>query len=172
MLITSDVPRAGSTDLSTKTRPSSIPSSGWDRGGRGSLIEATPELRLRPNPRRGRQSNTPRTAATSLLCTCSASSRHSPKTNPRYRRSKWNGSPIETSATTYRDEDPDVVVVNWTAKPCRLGGSAADVAAANWSRGITIGDERSTVRRLLEHAVHDSLHHVDDVKRGLNALRS
>ena len=37
--------------------------------------------------------------------------------------------------------------------------------------GITIGDERSDVRRLLEHALHDSLHHVGDVTRGLALIR-
>ena len=79
---------------------------------------------------------------------------------------------IETSATTYHDEDAEVVVAQLDREARRLGESAADTGAANWSRGITIGDERSTVRRLLEHALHDSLHHLDDVNRGLKALQS
>jgi hypothetical protein len=37
---------------------------------------------------------------------------------------------------------------------------------------LTIGDSRSDVRRLLEHALHDSLHHLADVERGLAALRA
>jgi hypothetical protein len=40
-----------------------------------------------------------------------------------------------------------------------------------WSRGLTIGDDRSDVRRLLEHALHDSQHHLADVERGLTTLR-
>jgi hypothetical protein len=39
-------------------------------------------------------------------------------------------------------------------------------------RGLTIGDSRSDVRRLLEHALHDSLHHLEDVERGLSLLRA
>ncbi|MET1003135.1 MAG: DinB family protein [Acidimicrobiia bacterium] len=79
---------------------------------------------------------------------------------------------IETSAATYHDEDPDAVVAQLDREARHLGSTAADAGAANWSRGITIGDERSTVRRLLEHALHDSVHHLEDVKRGLTSLRS
>jgi hypothetical protein len=78
---------------------------------------------------------------------------------------------IEASAKTYLDEDPEAVVAQLEREARRLAASAADGGAANWSRGITIGDERSTVRRLLEHALHDSLHHLDDVERGLKVLR-
>jgi hypothetical protein len=78
---------------------------------------------------------------------------------------------IETSATTYHDEDPDAVVAQLDREARRLAASAADAGTATWSRGITIGDERSTVRRLLEHALHDSLHHLEDVERGLKGLR-
>ena len=38
--------------------------------------------------------------------------------------------------------------------------------------GSTIGGERSDVRRLLEHALHDSQHHLADVERGLTQLRN
>ena len=79
---------------------------------------------------------------------------------------------IETSAAKYHDEDPDAVVAQLDREARRLGTSAADAGASEWSRGITIGDERTTVRRLLEHALHDSLHHLEDVERGLKALRS
>jgi hypothetical protein len=79
---------------------------------------------------------------------------------------------IETSATTYRDEEPEQIVAELDRAARHLATLAADAGAANWSRGITIGDERSTVRRLLEHALHDSLHHLDDVERGLNMLRA
>ena len=79
---------------------------------------------------------------------------------------------IETSATTYGDEDPDAVVARLDREARHLGRAATDAGAAGWERGITIGDERSTVRRLLEHALHDSVHHLDDVARGLRRLRS
>ena len=53
-----------------------------------------------------------------------------------------------------------------------LAEQLADDAGSNaWSRGLTIGDHRQDVRRLLEHALHDSLHHVDDVQRGVDRLR-
>lgn len=41
----------------------------------------------------------------------------------------------------------------------------------NWERGLTVGDDRMSVRRMLEHALHDSTHHLDDVTRGLRELR-
>jgi DinB family protein len=79
---------------------------------------------------------------------------------------------IETSAATYHTEDRDAVVAQLDREARRLAASAADAGAARWVRGITIGDERSTIRRLLEHALHDSLHHLDDVERGVHQLRS
>jgi hypothetical protein len=79
---------------------------------------------------------------------------------------------IETAAATYGDEDPDAVSDQLDREARRLGGLAADAGAANWSREITIGDDRMSVRWMLEHALHDSLHHLDDVERGLKALRS
>ena len=78
---------------------------------------------------------------------------------------------IEAAAATYVDEDPETVVAALDAHARRLARAAADAGDDTWQRGLTIGDERSTVRRLLEHALHDSLHHVDDVARGLLQLR-
>jgi len=54
----------------------------------------------------------------------------------------------------------------------RLARLAADAGGASWSRGLTIGDARNDVRRMLEHALHDSVHHLDDVERGLSQLRA
>jgi hypothetical protein len=55
-------------------------------------------------------------------------------------------------------------------------GKLADLAQGSgptsWSRGITIGDSRSDVRLLLEHALHDSHHHLVDVKNGLAILKA
>jgi hypothetical protein len=79
---------------------------------------------------------------------------------------------IETAAAGYRNEDAKLVGDQLDVEACRLRDLAAEAGATNWDRGITIGDVRSTVRRLLEHALHDSMHHLDDVERGLRQLRS
>jgi hypothetical protein len=78
---------------------------------------------------------------------------------------------IETAAVNYISDDADAVVDALDAQACHLAQLAADAGDDAWQRGLTIGDERSTVRRMLEHALHDSLHHVDDVERGLRQLR-
>ena len=79
---------------------------------------------------------------------------------------------IESAALTYADEDPDEVVRALDDHAARLARLASDAGPGAWSRGLTIGDSRSDVRRLLEHALHDSLHHLDDVERGLAVLRA
>lgn len=79
---------------------------------------------------------------------------------------------IAGAASTYVDEDPQVVGDALDAEAHRLAAMASAAAVADWELGITIGEDRSTVRRLLEHALHDSLHHLDDVERGLRQLRS
>ena len=58
------------------------------------------------------------------------------------------------------------------AEADRLARPADDAGSQAWSRGLTVGDSRMDVRRLLEHALHDSLHHLDDVERGLVVLRA
>jgi hypothetical protein len=78
---------------------------------------------------------------------------------------------IEASAAKYRDEDPDLVVAQLDREAQQLARLAAGVDVDLWDRGITIGDNRSTIRRLLEHALHDSVHHLDDVERGLHELQ-
>ena len=78
---------------------------------------------------------------------------------------------IDAAAATYTDADPDSVVTALAQAATRLARLAGDAGAERWSRGLTIGDDRSDVRRLLEHALHDSLHHVADVERGLILLR-
>jgi hypothetical protein len=79
---------------------------------------------------------------------------------------------IESAATGYAGADPDVVVDELEERARRLAELADDAGPAAWSRGLSIGDERTDVRRLLEHALHDSSHHVDDVERGLRRLRA
>lgn len=79
---------------------------------------------------------------------------------------------IDATSAGYGDEDPDAVVDELDRQAHRLAQLGADAGVEAWDRGITIGDDRSTVRRLLEHALHDSRHHLDDVERGLRELRS
>jgi DinB family protein len=77
---------------------------------------------------------------------------------------------IESAAATYGDEDPDAVLDALAAEAERLAQLAEDAGVDAWTRGLTVGEERSEVRRLLEHALHDSRHHLDDVERGLAEL--
>jgi hypothetical protein len=79
---------------------------------------------------------------------------------------------IETAAATYRDADPDQVAAELSRHASELARTGADAGSGAWSQGLTIGGERTDVRRLLEHALHDSLHHLDDVQRGLVSVRS
>ena len=79
---------------------------------------------------------------------------------------------IESAAATYGDEDPVDVVAALDVAANRMAQLAELAGSGAWSRGLTIGDSRMDVRRLLEHALHDSLHHVDDVERGVSALRA
>lgn len=79
---------------------------------------------------------------------------------------------VQSAATSYVEADPEQVVVELEAHASRLARLADDAGPGTWTRGLTIGGSRMDVRRLLEHALHDSLHHVGDVERGLQALRN
>jgi hypothetical protein len=78
----------------------------------------------------------------------------------------------DAASSTYGGSDPHEVVTELELQAEQLAGLAEDAGPSRWSRGLTIGTHRSDVRRLLEHALHDALHHVDDVERGLAALRT
>jgi hypothetical protein len=77
---------------------------------------------------------------------------------------------VEGAAAAYGEADPVDVVDALTLAAERLARLADDAGVDTWNRGLTIGDTRSDVRRLLEHALHDSRHHLDDVQRGLASL--
>ncbi len=79
---------------------------------------------------------------------------------------------IESASRTYGDADRDEVANSLAAEATRLARLADEAGSEVWSRGLTIGDSRSDVRRLLEHALHDSLHHLDDVENGLLLLQT
>lgn len=74
-------------------------------------------------------------------------------------------------AGTYAGEDPRAVGHQLAVEATRLARLAADAGPDSWRRGLTIGEDRSDVRRLLEHALHDASHHEADVERGLLQLR-
>jgi hypothetical protein len=77
---------------------------------------------------------------------------------------------VDSAAATYNSADPVEVVDALEQHANRLAQLADDAPPDQWSRGLTIGEDRTDVRRLLEHALHDSLHHVEDVERGLARL--
>jgi hypothetical protein len=78
----------------------------------------------------------------------------------------------EAAAVAYADSNPDEVVQALGVAAERLARLAEDAGVDAWTRGLTVGESRSDVRRMLEHALHDSQHHLDDVERGLASLRT
>jgi len=78
----------------------------------------------------------------------------------------------DAAAASYGEDDPDDVVEALAAAATQLAARADDAGTDAWSRGLTLGDQRVEVRRLLEHALHDSTHHLGDVARGLAQLRA
>jgi hypothetical protein len=79
---------------------------------------------------------------------------------------------VESAAATYHDAEPGEVLEALEQHADRLAQLADDADSEAWSRGLTIGDDRSDVRRLLEHALHDSQHHLADVQNGFSRLRA
>jgi DinB superfamily len=77
---------------------------------------------------------------------------------------------VNQAVSAYGDADPDEVSDELIKAACRLAQLADDAGVDAWTRGLTIGETRSDVRRLLEHALHDSQHHLDDVERGLATM--
>ena len=78
---------------------------------------------------------------------------------------------IDSALASYADVEPGAVLDELEAHTNRLAQLAADAGPGAWTRGLTIGADRVEVRGLLEHALHDSVHHLDDVERGLTQLR-
>ena len=77
---------------------------------------------------------------------------------------------IVQAVSGYGDADPDEVADELTKAAHRLAQLADDAGVAAWTRGLTVGETRSDIRRLLEHALHDSQHHLDDVERGVSTI--
>jgi len=82
------------------------------------------------------------------------------------------GDQLNAAASTYADADPRAVVGTLGEAAEHMAHVAEDAGVGAWSRGITVGVTRSDVRRLLEHALHDSHHHLGDVEHGLAKLRA
>jgi hypothetical protein len=79
---------------------------------------------------------------------------------------------IQSAAASYRDTDPIQVVDGLEAEATRMARLAEAAGAQVWSQGLTVGGSRMDVRRMLEHALHDSVHHLVDVKRGLSTIQA
>jgi DNA segregation ATPase FtsK/SpoIIIE, S-DNA-T family len=79
---------------------------------------------------------------------------------------------VESAAVSYASQDPEVVGMELEDQALKLADLAQASGPASWSRGITFGSSRSDVRLLLEHALHDSHHHLVDVNKGLAGLRA
>lgn len=77
---------------------------------------------------------------------------------------------VDSAASAYGGADVDAVISELTTQALLLADLAEEAGTDTWARGLTIGDSRSDVRYLLEHALHDSMHHLDDVERGLATL--
>ena len=77
---------------------------------------------------------------------------------------------LNHAVSAYGEAEPNDVADELTEAACRLAQLADSAGAGTWTRGLTVGETRSDVRRLLEHALHDSQHHLDDVERGLTTL--
>jgi hypothetical protein len=78
---------------------------------------------------------------------------------------------IESAVAAYTAADVGEVLDALEQQADRLAQLADDAGPESWSRGLTIGAERTEVRRLLEHALHDSQHHLIDVEHGFSRLR-
>jgi hypothetical protein len=79
---------------------------------------------------------------------------------------------VEGASASYASQDPGVVGMELETQAQKLADLAQASGLAAWSRGITVGGSRGDVRSLLEHALHDSHHHLVDVKNGLAILRA
>ena len=79
---------------------------------------------------------------------------------------------IQSAAASYLEADPQRVVNELEGEAICLARLADDAGAQAWARGLTIGGSRMDVRRLLEHALHDSLHHLIDVERGVSVVQA
>ena len=79
---------------------------------------------------------------------------------------------VESASAGYAALDPGVVAVELGDAARKLADLAQASGPVSWSRGITFGSTRRDVRSLLEHALHDSHHHLIDVENGLADLRT
>jgi hypothetical protein len=78
---------------------------------------------------------------------------------------------IAEAAANYNNAEADDVLVALARDANALAALAAD-NIDSWHRTLTVGAATNSVRRMIEHALHDSTHHLDDVERGLRELRT
>src|SRR4051812_29207857 len=63
---------------------------------------------------------------------------------------------VDSVAATYASADPEAVLDALEHHAQHLAQLADEAGPDRWSCGLTIGENRSDVRRMLEHALHDS----------------
>jgi hypothetical protein len=134
------------------------------------LAEAGPELRIRPEPTVWSALEYAAHSRDITALHCFAVEQALTGDEPVYPAIAADDL-IAAAASGYADEEAAAVVDALDAAAAHLAEMAEEAPAQGWELGITIGEDRSTVGRLLEHALHDSLHHLDDVERGLSRLR-
>lgn len=80
---------------------------------------------------------------------------------------------VDSGAAAYGEADPDQVLAEIAEQTATLARLArfAQAGGDGWRRGLTVGSDRLEVRWLIEHALHDSRHHLFDVRRGLTQMR-
>jgi MOSC domain-containing protein YiiM len=78
-----------------------------------------------------------------------------------------NDVPMPEVAATMRE-----AITQLDKNVARLNGRAAKMTGEGWTRTITLGADTATAQWIVGHAVHDAIHHLRDIGRGLHALGS
>ena len=138
----------------------------WQR----QLDDAGPQLRVRPEP--GTWSAIEYAAHSCDVTTLHAYGVKEALTRDEPTFPEVTDHQLNAVASTYADADPYAVIETLAQAAERLAHVAEDAGFDGWCRGLTVGATRSDVRRLLEHALHDSQHHLGDVENGLAKLRA
>ena len=121
--------------------------------------------------RPGRRSSTPPTAATVTALHVFAVRLALDEDEPQLGEVDGEAL-IESASASYAEADPAEVAAALERQATELADAAGEAGVSAWGRGLRIGGSRSELRRLLEHGLHDSEHHLDDVERGLGELRA
>ena len=85
----------------------------------------------------------------------------------------WLFDPAEQVEDQAYDELPVAELVSRLDTACAdLSLTIDDIDPAEWARGATVGGTRATALELLRRAVHEAVHHLDDLERALAGLEA